>query len=73
LILCTCSPPQRKKTLLLEYKRRNKSNQFIDRRFGEYDEELAPEEKMMQRFVLEKQVGTDFKSEFGAWKVHACL
>lgn len=63
LFICTWSPPQRKKTLLLEYKRRNKSNQFIDRRFGEYDEELAPEEKMMQRFVLEKQVGTDFKSE----------
>ena len=51
---------QRKKTLLLEYKQRNKSNLFIDRRFGEYDEGLSPEERMMRRFVLEKQVGPVF-------------
>lgn len=47
---------QRKKTLLEEYKRRNKTNQFVDLRFGEYDETLSAEEKMMRRFMLEKQV-----------------
>lgn len=47
---------QRKKTLLVEYKQRNKANQFIDRRFGEYNDELSVEEKMMQRFTLERKV-----------------
>ena len=48
---------QRKNTLLLEFKQRNRSNQFLDRRFGEYDESLTAEEKMMKRFVLERKVG----------------
>ncbi len=48
---------QRKKTLLVEYQQRNKTNQFVDRRFGEYDDELTAEEKMMRRFTLERKVG----------------
>ena len=32
------------------------ANLFIDRRFGEYDENLSLEEKMMKRFTLEKKV-----------------
>ena len=35
---------------------------FIDRRFGEYDEKLSLEEKMMKRFTMEKKV-TWFKIE----------
>ena len=29
---------------------------FIDRRFGEYDEKMSLEEKMMKRFTMEKKV-----------------
>lgn len=29
---------------------------FIDRRFGEYDEKMTLEEKMMKRFTMEKKV-----------------
>ncbi len=47
---------QRKKTLLQEYKLRHKTNRFIDRRLGEYEEDMTPEEKMIQRFVKQKQV-----------------
>ena len=50
---------QRKKTLLVEYQQRKKSNQFVDRRFGEYDEELTVEEKMMRRFSMERKVHAD--------------
>lgn len=32
------------------------SNLIIDKRFGEFDENLTPEEKMLKRFTLEKQV-----------------
>ncbi|XP_068709528.1 nucleolar protein 14-like isoform X2 [Montipora foliosa] len=46
---------KRQKTLLVEYKQKNKANLFIDRRFGEYDENLSLEEKMMKRFTLEKK------------------
>lgn len=48
---------QRKKTLLVEYKQKNKSNRLVDRRFGEGDADLPVEEKMMRRFILEKKVG----------------
>lgn len=47
---------QRKRTLLKEYRERHKSNQLVDRRFGEYDEKLTAEEKMMKRFMMERQV-----------------
>lgn len=47
---------QRKETLLKEYKLRNKSSKFIDRRFGEYDTKMAPEDKILQRFAMERKV-----------------
>ncbi|ELK32970.1 PREDICTED: nucleolar protein 14 [Myotis davidii] len=46
---------QRTKTLLKEYKERDKSNVFIDKRFGEYNSHISAEEKMMRRFALEQQ------------------
>ncbi|GAB1289569.1 Nucleolar protein 14 [Apodemus speciosus] len=46
---------KRTQTLLKEYKERNKSNVFTDRRFGEYNSNISPEEKMMKRFALEQQ------------------
>ncbi|CAH3155335.1 unnamed protein product [Porites evermanni] len=46
---------KRQKTLLVEYKQKNKANLFIDRRFGEYDEKMTLEEKMMKRFTMEKK------------------
>ncbi|XP_070844939.1 nucleolar protein 14 [Chaetodon trifascialis] len=46
---------KRKETLLKEYKLKNKSNKLIDRRFGEYDTNMAPEDKILQRFAMERQ------------------
>ncbi|XP_002742430.1 nucleolar protein 14-like [Saccoglossus kowalevskii] len=46
---------KRKDTLLNEYKQRHKSNKLVDRRLGEGDVLLTPEEKIMQRFAFEKQ------------------
>ncbi|XP_041826562.1 nucleolar protein 14 [Melanotaenia boesemani] len=46
---------KRKETLLKEYKLKNKSNKFVDRRFGEYDNKMAPEDKILQRFAMERQ------------------
>lgn len=46
---------KRKDTLLKEYQQRGKSHVFTDKRFGEYDTKLTPEEKMMKRFALERQ------------------
>ncbi|XP_056146831.1 nucleolar protein 14 [Lampris incognitus] len=46
---------KRKDTLLKEYKQKDKANKFIDRRFGEYDTKMAPEDKILQRFTLERQ------------------
>ncbi|KAM3873897.1 nucleolar protein 14 [Diretmus argenteus] len=46
---------KRKETLLKEYKQKGKSNKFIDKRFGEYDTNMAPEDKILQRFALERQ------------------
>lgn len=45
---------QRKDTLLQEYKRKNKSNMFIDRRIGEKDANLSAEDKMIARFTAER-------------------
>ncbi len=39
-----------------EYKQKNKSNQLVDKRFGEKDPGLSVEDKLMQRFVLERKV-----------------
>ncbi|XP_069877842.1 nucleolar protein 14 isoform X2 [Dipodomys merriami] len=46
---------KRTQTLLKEYKERDKSNVFTDKRFGEYNSNISPEEKMMKRFALEQQ------------------
>lgn len=46
---------KRKETLLKEYKLKNKSNKFVDRRLGEYDNKIAPEDKILQRFAMERQ------------------
>lgn len=40
---------------MVEYKQKNKANMFIDRRFGEYDEKMTLEDKMMKRFTMEKK------------------
>ncbi|XP_077992543.1 nucleolar protein 14-like isoform X2 [Glandiceps talaboti] len=46
---------KRKETLLKEYLQRNKSSKFLDKRLGENDATMTPEEKMMKRFAFEKQ------------------
>ncbi|XP_027542355.1 nucleolar protein 14 [Neopelma chrysocephalum] len=46
---------KRTHTLLKEYKEREKSNVFKDKRFGEYNTNITPEEKMIRRFALERQ------------------
>lgn len=45
---------KRRETLLVEMERRNKVGGILDRRFGEDDPNMTPEEKMMERFALEK-------------------
>ena len=45
----------RRKTLLIEMQRRRKVGGILDRRFGENDATLTPEEKALRRFVAEKQ------------------
>ncbi|KFV59916.1 Nucleolar protein 14, partial [Tyto alba] len=46
---------KRTQTLLKEYKEREKANVFKDKRFGEYNTKITPEEKMIRRFALERQ------------------
>uniref|UniRef100_A0A2K5ZEU1 NOP14 nucleolar protein n=1 Tax=Mandrillus leucophaeus TaxID=9568 RepID=A0A2K5ZEU1_MANLE len=53
---------KRTQTLLKEYKERDKSNVFRDKRFGEYNSSMSPEEKMMKRFALEQQRHHEKKS-----------
>ncbi|XP_053560171.1 nucleolar protein 14 [Bombina bombina] len=53
---------KRKETILQEYKQRGKSSLFTDKRFGEYDTKLTPEEKMMKRFALERQRTSEKKN-----------
>ncbi|CAG1971574.1 unnamed protein product [Fusarium graminearum] len=49
------SEERRRQTLLVEMQRRNKVGGIIDRRFGENDPTMAPEDKMLERFAREKQ------------------
>ncbi|KAK6185807.1 hypothetical protein SNE40_007956 [Patella caerulea] len=42
-------------TLLKEYQGRHKVNKLIDKRIGEKDQNLTLEEKMMQRYALERK------------------
>ncbi|NXO06562.1 NOP14 protein, partial [Oriolus oriolus] len=46
---------KRNQTLLKEYKEREKTNVFKDKRFGEYNTKITPEEKMIRRFAMERQ------------------
>ncbi|KZT05576.1 Nop14-like protein [Laetiporus sulphureus 93-53] len=46
---------QRKKTLLKEYEERNHAGGIVDRRFGENDPTMTPEERMLERFTREHQ------------------
>lgn len=46
---------QRRKTLLVEMQRRNKAGGIVDRRFGENDPTMTPEDRMLERFTREKQ------------------
>jgi len=55
---------KRKETLLQEYKIRNKSNSFVDRRIGEKDAELSAEDKMIARFTMERMKNTGKKNKF---------
>lgn len=36
----------------------SQSNRFLDRRIGEYDADMTPEDRMVQRFMREKKVMT---------------
>ncbi|MCJ1242866.1 nucleolar complex protein 14 [Trapelia coarctata] len=54
----------RRKTLLVEMQRRKKVGGILDRRFGEDDPTMTPEEKAMERFVKEKQRGGQKGSMF---------
>ena len=47
--------PQRRATLLPEIQRRNKTGGIIDRRIGENDPTMTPEERALTRFAREKQ------------------
>ncbi|EFP84663.2 uncharacterized protein PGTG_10822 [Puccinia graminis f. sp. tritici CRL 75-36-700-3] len=46
---------RREEKLLPEYLNRHKSSQFLDKRFGEGDSTLTPEEKALERFTKERQ------------------
>ncbi|THH27646.1 hypothetical protein EUX98_g6552 [Antrodiella citrinella] len=46
---------QRKKTLLKEYEEKDRAGGIVDRRFGENDPSMNPEERMLERFTRERQ------------------
>ncbi|KAF8928499.1 Nop14-like protein [Dissophora ornata] len=45
----------RRKTLLQELQKKNKAGGVIDKRFGEDNPNMTPEDKMLERFTREKQ------------------
>lgn len=49
------SEEKRRNTLLIDMQRRNKVGGILDRRFGENDPTMAVEDKMLERFAMEKQ------------------
>ncbi|KAM8827794.1 nucleolar protein 14 isoform 1-T2 [Spinachia spinachia] len=55
---------KRKETLLKEYKQKGRSSKFIDKRFGEYDTQMAPEDKILKRFAMERQRVHDKKDVY---------
>ncbi|KAI7905544.1 nucleolar protein 14 [Cokeromyces recurvatus] len=54
----------RKKTLLVEMKNKHRQGGIIDKRFGENNPFLTPEEKMLERFTKEKQKASKGSSLF---------
>ena len=60
---CSAACLQRKKTLLVEYRQLRKANAFVDRRFGEDNEGLTPEEKAIVRFQKQRM------SQAGGWQL----
>lgn len=46
---------QRKKTLLKEFEEKDRAGGIVDRRFGENDPTMTPEERMLERFTKERQ------------------
>ena len=53
----------------------HQANVLVDRRFGEYDEQMTVEEKMLRRFTMEKQVSTAAKDQLvweRFWLVWEC-
>lgn len=44
----------RDRTLFVELKQRGKSNQFVDKRIGEHDASMTPEERMLARFQKDR-------------------
>ncbi|KAK8219682.1 nucleolar complex protein 14 [Zalaria obscura] len=69
----------RRKTLLPEMQRRNKTGGILDRRIGENDPTMTPEERALQRFAREKakkrgnvfDLEADDEDEFGGMLTHA--
>ena len=59
---------KRKDTLLQEYKIKNKSNVFVDKRIGEKDAELSAEDKMIARFTAERMKKGGKKNIFNLGK-----
>lgn len=43
----------------MEYKNKDKVGEIIDRRFGENDANMTVEDKMLERFMVEKKVQLD--------------
>ncbi|XKL66556.1 hypothetical protein PGB90_009976 [Kerria lacca] len=55
---------KRKKTLLLEYKLKNKNNKFMDRRIGEKNRGMSEEDRTMARFVAQQMKAYNKKQLF---------
>jgi nucleolar protein 14 len=55
---------QRRQAYLEEQQRRRKVGGIVDKRFGEDDPSMAPEEKMLERFTREKQLRHKNSSAF---------
>uniref|UniRef100_A0A2R5LNK2 Putative nucleolar protein n=1 Tax=Ornithodoros turicata TaxID=34597 RepID=A0A2R5LNK2_9ACAR len=47
---------KRKESLLREYINRNKSNTFVDKRIGELDASMNPDDKIVARLAMERKV-----------------
>ena len=45
----------RRETLLVEHQQRDRTNSFLDGRFGEYDDDMPEEDKRVHRFQRERQ------------------